>query len=439
MEQKKLTTHLQHGLNGALAVPGDKSISHRALMLGAIAQGTTTIKHFLSSADCLSTLRAMQDLGIKITRDGDNVSVEGKGLTGLKKPEHPLNMGNSGTTTRLLMGLLAGQSFETELFGDTSLQKRPMRRVSEPLAEMGASILTTSTGTLPAKVIGKPLHGAQVKLKVASAQVKSALILAALQAKTPSTIIEKLPTRDHTERMLQEFGAQIETAADHLTITVQPQPRLLGQTVIVPGDISSAAFFIVAATISKHSEIVLKNVNINETRTGILSVLQKMGGNLQLENKSTGTEPAADLRVKYATLSPIQLDEKEIPAVIDELPLVALLAACAHGRSILRGAQELRVKETDRIATVALELRKLGVLVQELPDGLIIDGRPAWDINDPILDSHGDHRIGMMMAIAALRSPEALALKKPEAIAVSYPTFFSDLESLITLGEEESK
>ncbi|WP_057737192.1 3-phosphoshikimate 1-carboxyvinyltransferase [Liquorilactobacillus uvarum] len=436
MTQRKMFKLPKSGLHGKLLLPGDKSISHRALLIGAISNGPTVIKHFLRSNDCLSTLQAIKDLGINVEQHNTDIIVHGKGIKGLQQAAKPLDMGNSGTTTRLIMGLLAGQAFASELIGDASLQKRPMRRVSEPLTMMGAKIQTTDDGTLPVKITGQALHGAKIKLQIASAQVKSALILAALQADSPSTIIEKLPTRDHTEQMLRKFGANIQTAQDQLTISVEPHPELEGQTVNVPGDISSAAFFLVAATIIPNSDITLCNVNINKTRTGILNALLKMGANIQVTELESQGEPAADIRVRYAHLFPIKISEEDIPAIIDELPLIALLAACADGQSTITGAQELRFKETDRIATVAQELRKLGIQLKELPDGLIIEGQTAWNVTDPVLDSHGDHRIGMMMAIAALRSTDDLFLNEPEAVSVSYPEFFTDLNSLLKTRKE---
>lgn len=436
MTKRELSALPKLGLHGTLLLPGDKSISHRALLIGAISNGETVIKHFLHSNDCLNTLQAIRALGIDVAQHGADIIVHGKGLHGLKQPAEPLDMGNSGTTTRLIMGLLAGQNFQSELNGDSSLQKRPMRRVSDPLTTMGADIQTTAAGTLPVKIVGRSLHGADIKLQIASAQVKSALILAALLADGPSTIIEKIPTRDHTERMLRKFGANVQTASDKLTITVEPQPDLKGQTITVPGDMSSAAFFLVAGTIIPNSDITLRNVNINKTRTGILDALLKMGADIQVHELASQGEPVANLRVKSAPLSPIKLGEEDIPAIIDELPLIALLAACAHGQSTITGAQELRFKETDRIATVTQELHKLGVPVKELPDGMIIEGQPVWRINDPILDSHGDHRIGMMMAIAALRSTTRLSLNEPEAVSVSYPAFFADLNSLLNQKRE---
>lgn len=418
-------------MRGSLTVLGDKSISHRAVMLGSISKGKTVIHHFLAGDDCLSTLAAFNAMGVKSERDGETVIIYGNGIDALKEPAQPLDMGNSGTTTRLLMGILAGRDFETRLFGDASLQKRPMKRVSEPLSHLGARIDLTDNGTLPATIHGQKLHGTHCQMQVASAQVKSALIFAALQADTSSTIIEKLPTRNHTEIMLNQFGANIETATDQKTIRVVPKPELTGQTVEVPGDISSAAFFLTAGAIVPNSRIRLERANLNPTRTGIITVLQKMGADLQIEALPTDGEPLGNITIATSQLKPIQIETENIPAVIDELPLVALLAACADGTSSIRGAEELRVKETDRIQTVVVELRKLGVEVEELTDGMIIKGRSQWAINDDQLDSYGDHRISMMDAIAALKADRPLQLANADAVSVSYPGFFQDLERLL--------
>ncbi|MFD1126532.1 3-phosphoshikimate 1-carboxyvinyltransferase [Lentilactobacillus raoultii] len=420
------------GLHGELTVPGDKSISHRGIILGAISEGDTVLHHFLTAADCLSTLTAFQQLGVPIERDGTTVMIHGVGLHGLKYPGKPLDMGNSGTTTRLIMGLLAGQRFETTLFGDASLSNRPMRRVSEPLAKMGADICVTE-GHLPARIRGHHLHAVNYQLQVASAQVKSALILAAIQADQPSTLIEKLPTRNHTEKMLNAFGADIQTESDKLTIHVAPQPALKGVELTVPGDMSSAAFFLVAATLVPHSKVTLKNVGINETRTGLLKILKRMGGNVVERHRQDRGEPTADLVVTSAALKPIEIGEADIPAVIDELPLVALLAAKANGISRITGAGELRVKETDRIAAVVREFSKLGIAIRELPDGFMIDGRQPWQVNKPKLDSHGDHRIGMTLAIASLLVDEPLQLDGAESVNISYPEFFDDLASVTSV------
>lgn len=429
---KKLQGHVA-GLQGTLAVPGDKSISHRGLMIGAISQGTTRLHNFLPSADCLATLAAIRALGVNVVSSTPTeVTITGVGKAGLHQPADTLDMMNSGTSTRLFMGLLAGQAFSSTLTGDASLSKRPMRRVADPLADFGADVQTTTAGTLPAIISGKPLHAADVQMSVASAQVKSALILAALQAPGVSTIVETLPTRDHTERMLQAFGANVKTATDHCTITVVGQPDLVGQTLTVPGDMSSAAFFMTAASLTKNAHVHLTNVGINETRTGLLQVLQEMGGRVVVDAHVAGGEPVADLTVETATLHSITLGAEEIPALIDELPLVALLAARAQGVTKITGAEELRVKETDRIATIATELTKMGAEVAELPDGLVITGHTNWQPRTLTLDSHGDHRIGMMLAVAALQQPETFTLANAEAVAVSYPNFFEDLAQLIT-------
>jgi len=431
---KKLMSRPTNGLHGCLTVPGDKSISHRSLMLGAISHGQTTIQHFLPAEDCLSTLTALQGLGVDIQRTGTTVQVTGRGLHGLRPASGPLQMGNAGTATRLLAGLLAGQPFDSTLIGDASLSQRPMERVRQPLQLMGAELELTA-GHLPMSIHGRNLHGRRSQMAVASAQVKSALILAAIQADAPSTIVEKLPTRDHTERLLTAFGAEVATAADQRTITVQPQPQLIGQPVDVPGDFSSAAFFMTAASIVPGSRVTLQRVGLNPTRTGLLRVLQRMGGQVQIDRLANVGEPLGNVTVTAANLRPITLTAADIPAVIDELPLVALLAATADGVSRISGAGELRVKETDRIATICSELRKLGVAIDEQPDGFVIDGRPAWQVKDSKLVSHGDHRIGMMAAVAALRLTTPLELTGAAAIDISYPTFFEDLSRLLPKTE----
>lgn len=427
---KQLQGNLQTGLNGELAVPGDKSISHRGIMFGAISEGTTILHHFLTAEDCLSTLKAFQQLGVPITRDGKTVKIEGVGLHGLQEPNEPLDMGNSGTTTRLIMGLLAGQNFQTKLIGDASLSKRPMKRVSEPLAQMGADIAVTD-GHLPATITGKQLHSVDYHLKVASAQVKSALILAGLQADGDSIFVEKQPTRNHTEIMLRAFGADIETEPDEVTITVHPDPKMHGIEMNVPGDMSSAAFFMTAASLVPNSKVKLLNVGMNDTRTGLYEILKRMGGKISLSNENSDGEPTADLTVESANLKPIEIGADEIPTVIDELPLVALLAAKANGISKITGAGELRVKETDRISAIVTEFRKLGISIEELEDGFIIDGRKPWHVADSQLDSHGDHRIGMVMAVAALLVDQPLTLAGADSINISYPEFFDDLDTLI--------
>ncbi|MCX8743774.1 3-phosphoshikimate 1-carboxyvinyltransferase [Lactobacillus sp. B3795] len=426
---KKLVVDQNTGLHGDLAVPGDKSISHRSVILSSISEGTSHIHHFLASDDCISTINAFREMGVKIDLAGDELTVTRIGLNGLQAPQTKLEMGNSGTTTRLLSGLLAAQKFTTELIGDDSLSKRPMKRVSEPLSMMGASIETTD-GHLPMTINPGNIKAVKYELPMASAQVKSAIILAALNADEDSVIIEPQVTRDHTETMLNQFGdSVIERHGNE--ITVHHQPKLTAQEFNVPGDISSAAFFLVAATLVPNSHIVLKNVGINPTRTGILDVLIKMGANIKLLNQTNGSEPTADIEVTYTPdLKPIKLNEESIPLMIDELPLVALLAARSNGHSTITGAEELRFKETDRIKTVVAELQKIGIHIEELPDGFSIDGSKDWQVVDASLDSHGDHRIGMTLAVAALLLDTDVQLNGEDAISISYPQFFDHLQNL---------
>ncbi|MCO7125858.1 3-phosphoshikimate 1-carboxyvinyltransferase [Sporolactobacillus shoreicorticis] len=428
---KTLRTKQQQGLQGTLEVLGDKSISHRSIIFGAISSGDTEITHFLPSEDCLRTMQAFKDMGVSIERAKDHVLVHGVGLNGLRQPKHSLNMGNSGTTTRLMLGLLSGQPFTTELFGDQSLSRRPMKRVTEPLSQLGSRFKVTGDGRLPITVYGSTnLNPVDYRLPVASAQVKSALILAGLCANGTSTIIEKQQTRDHTELMLRAFGGEIEKQG--LTLKVAGKPRLIGQLIRVPGDLSSAAFFIAAATLVPGSAITLHNVGLNPTRTGFLQTLRQMGANITVQSRSAYAEPSGDLLIQNAPLHAIVLTSDDIPSVIDELPLIALLATQAEGTTKITGAEELRVKETDRITVVAAELRKLGAEITELPDGMIIQGgtRLAPQETDQV-DSHGDHRIGMMLAVAALLVTGNLALANESAINISYPDFFADLNQLI--------
>lgn len=426
---KNLSSNIQTGLHGEITIPGDKSISHRSIILGSIANGDTTIQNFLNSDDCISTMNAFKDMGVSIEKNKNELIVHGVGFHGLKKPNHALDMGNSGTSTRLMMGLLAGQPFETTMVGDASLSKRPMKRVTNPLEQMGVKIDLTKD-TLPATIHGNPLTKLDYTLPIASAQVKSAIILAAIQASEKSVITEPIQTRNHTEVMLNTFAPNTINKKDN-EITINPVTELTGQKINVPGDISSAAFFLVAATIVKNSNLTLKNIGINETRTGILNVLTKMGANFQLLNQSTTGEPTADINIKTATLNPITITKEDIPSMIDELPLIALLAACADGISKITGAKELRFKETDRIKTIVQEFKKLGITITELEDGFIIDGTKPWNTKDFSLDSHGDHRIGMTMAIASLLVNGKTTLNNAESINISYPTFFNDLNQLI--------
>ncbi|MHA5187319.1 3-phosphoshikimate 1-carboxyvinyltransferase [Oenococcus oeni] len=429
---KNLKTKQFQGLNGSLLLPGDKSISHRSIMVASISRGISRIKNFSNSTDCLSTLNAFLDLGVEIKKYGRDLIVYGSGLDAFKDPKKPLNMGNSGTTTRLLLGLLAGQSFNTCLVGDASLSKRPMYRVTNPITEVGGEFSLTGNGTLPITVIGHPsLKAFDYHLPIASAQVKSALIFSALQADEPSIIFEKEATRNHLEIMLNDFGADIKT--NGLCITVMPRPKLSGRTISIPGDISSAAFFMVAASLLPNSCICLKKVGLNPTRIGIISVLKRMNANIEVKKTSNEAEAYGDIIVRSSNLHAVEITAKEIPNVIDELPILTLTASLAKGRTIISGAGELRVKETDRISVVAAELKKLGARIQEKSDGMVIDGCPKLQILENNLATHGDHRIGMMLAVAALLvdTSKTITLNNPEAIKISYPNFFRDLDYLL--------
>ncbi|WP_277988489.1 3-phosphoshikimate 1-carboxyvinyltransferase [Enterococcus plantarum] len=416
-------------LNGMIDIPSDKSISHRSIMFGAIAHGTTTIKNFLRGDDCLSTLKAFQDLGVEIEDDGEVITVYGTGFSGLKQAKQAIDVGNSGTTIRLIMGILAGTSFSTELFGDHSIAKRPMNRVMLPINQMGAEC-TGHDGTEfpPITVKGtENLQPIQYQMPVASAQVKSAILFAALQAQGKSVIVEKEKTRDHTEDMIRQFGGEISVSEKEISIT-GPQ-KLVGQEVIVPGDISSAAFFLTAGLIVPDSQITLNNVGLNPTRTGIIDVIQQMGGTLTIQETGSEANKAGTLTVETSNLKGVEISGEIIPRLIDELPIIALLATQAEGTTIIRDAEELKVKETNRIDAVATELTKMGANIEPTDDGLIIHGKtPLYAAK---VTSYGDHRIGMMLQIAALLVKDGtVELEKAEAISVSYPRFFHDLNNL---------
>lgn len=418
-------------LTGRITVPGDKSISHRSIIFAAISTGVTTIDNFLKSADCLSTMQAFKDLGVKIDERDGQVVITGVGLKGLTQSSQPLDMGNSGTSTRLITGLLAGQDFDSKLVGDASLSKRPMARVTDPLGQMGADF-TSTENHLPLTVFGRPLHGIHYRLPVASAQVKSAIILAALQATGDTVIEEPTASRDHTERMLAAFSPASIDREDH-KITIHPGHPLTAQHVTVPGDISSAAFWLVAGAIVPGSSITIENVGINQTRTGILSVLKQMGAQLSIQERPQAneeTEPSADITITASALKPFEIGAEDIPALVDEVPLLALLAARADGVSRITGAEELRFKESDRLAVVAEEFRKLGIAIEELPDGFVIDGRKSWQVQNTDLDSHQDHRIAMTLKIASLLVPEDVTIRDFDAVNISYPSFLADLQRL---------
>lgn len=417
------------GLRGTIRVPGDKSISHRSIIFGSLATGETKVYDILRGEDVLSTIQVFRDLGVSIQDDGDVIRIQGVGFQGLQAPTAPLDMGNSGTSIRLISGVLAGQDFSVTMVGDDSLSKRPMDRVAIPLRQMGVEIAGQGERDCP-PLHEKGTHQLQpihYRLPVASAQVKSALIFAALQAEGKSTIIEKEKTRDHTEDMIRQFGGKIQV--DGKTIHIQGGQEFKGQTVIVPGDISSAAFWLVAGLILPDSVIKIENVGINQTRTGILDVIQEMGGDLTMEDRDEKAV-SASLTVKTSSLKGIRIDGELIPRLIDELPIIALLATQANGQTVIADAEELRVKETDRIQVVADSLNAMGATVVPTEDGMIITG--PTPLHGADLETFGDHRIGMMAAIAALLVSEGnVMLDRAEAINTSYPSFFEDLETLL--------
>lgn len=416
------------GLQGTLRVPGDKSISHRSIMFGSLAKGKTTVRDILRGEDVLSTMQVFRDLGVTIEDDGQVITIHGVGFDGLRAPKNKLDMGNSGTSIRLISGVLAGQDFEVEMFGDDSLSKRPMDRVTVPLSQMGVTVSGVTDRHLPPlKLRGskalKPIH---YQLPVASAQVKSALIFAALQAQGESVIIEKEKTRNHTEDMIVQFGGQIDVQGKEIRISGGQE--LIGQEVVVPGDISSAAFWLVAGLIVPNSKIVLENVGINETRTGILDVIQAMGGKISLSHVDEVAK-SATITVETSDLQGTEIAGEIIPRLIDELPIIALLATQAKGTTVIRDAEELKVKETDRIQVVADALNSMGATITPTDDGMIIVGKTP--LHGATINTFGDHRIGMMAAIAALLVQNGeVELERAEAINTSYPSFFADLEGL---------
>lgn len=420
-------------LHGTVQIPGDKSISHRALMLGAIATGTTTIRGLLLGEDPRSTAACFRAMGAKISDlNSDCVTVQGVGLGNLEEPVNVLDAGNSGTTLRLMLGLLAAQPGKLfTITGDGSLRSRPMSRVVKPLLQMGAQIWGRNHHNLaPLAVQGQPLQGITYHSPIASAQVKSCILLAGLLAEGETTVIEPARSRDHSERMLQAFGAELITNPETCTVTVKGQGQTLqGQEVIVPGDISSAAFWLVAAAITPGSELLIENVGINPTRTGVLEALAMMGADITQENPRTVTgEPVADLRVRHSTLKACTISGDLIPRLIDEVPILAVAAVFAEGTTVIQDAEELRVKESDRLAVMAAELNRMGAKVVELPDGLEITGGTPLKGTD--LDSHTDHRIAMSLAIAALNASGKTQIHRAEAAAISYPNFVSTLQTV---------
>ena len=417
------------GLAGCIRVPGDKSISHRSIMFGSFAKGVTTVHDILRGEDVLSTMQVFRDLGVQIEDDGNVVTIHGVGFAGLQAPTNKLNMGNSGTSIRLISGVLAGQDFAVEMFGDDSLSKRPMDRITVPLRQMGVQIAGRTNRDLPPLTIhgNKNLQPIHYTLPVASAQVKSALIFAALQAQGESVIVEKEMTRNHTEDMIKQFGGQISVNGKE--IRIQGGQEFTGQNVLVPGDISSAAFWIVAGLIIPNSKIILENVGINETRTGILDVVKAMGGNINLSNIDRVAK-SATITIETSELVGTEIGGEIIPRLIDELPIIALLATQAKGQTVIRDAEELKVKETDRIQVVADALNSMGADITPTEDGMIIKGKTS--LHGAKVHTFGDHRIGMMTAIAALLVKDGqVELERAEAINTSYPNFFDDLEDLL--------
>lgn len=415
-------------LNGTIEVPGDKSISHRAVMFGSLANGRTTVEHFLPGEDCLSTIFCFRKMGVEIEQTDEQVSINGKGWNGILEPEYILDVGNSGTTARLLLGILAGLPMHSCLIGDDSIGKRPMRRVTEPLREMGALIDGRKDGQYtPLSVRGGRLKGMHYRSPIASAQVKSAILLAGLNGDGVTTVTEPYQSRDHTERMLQAFGVEVE--GNENSVSVRGGQSLTATSIYVPGDISSAAFFLVAGAITPESNVTLKNVGINPTRTGIIDVLQHMGASISITNKhEKNFEPFADLQISTSKLKGIEISGSLIPKLIDEIPIIALLATQAEGTTIIKDASELKVKETNRIYTVVNELTKLGANIEATDDGMIIHG--GVTLKGSKVNSYGDHRIGMMLSIASFISEGIVEVENTEAIAVSYPTFFEHIQAL---------
>ncbi|MGN0378011.1 MAG: 3-phosphoshikimate 1-carboxyvinyltransferase [Butyrivibrio sp.] len=415
-------------LKGKITVPGDKSISHRAVMFGSIAKGTTEIKGFLQGADCLSTIGCFRKMGVDIINDGNSVTVHGNGLRGLTAPDGILDVGNSGTTTRLISGILAGQKFTSVLNGDASIQKRPMDRVIKPLRMMGADICGhDGTGFTPLTISPAGLSGIHYDSPVASAQVKSCILLAGLYSNGTTSVTEPSLSRNHTELMLSAFGADIRS--EGCTASIRPADELFGQSVHVPGDISSAAYFIAAGLLGDNNEILIENVGINPTRDGIIRVCRAMGGNIELLNERTESgEPVADLLVRSSSLHGTVVEGDIIPTLIDEIPVIAVLAAFADGKTVIRDAAELKVKESDRIATVVDNLSRMGADITGTDDGMIING--GNPLHGAVIDTYMDHRLAMSFAIAALNADGTTTINDAEVVNISYPGFYKDLSKL---------
>ncbi|MDO4616673.1 MAG: 3-phosphoshikimate 1-carboxyvinyltransferase [Lachnospiraceae bacterium] len=423
-----LFTKTTSPLKGELTVPGDKSISHRAVMFGALSEGLTEITHFLPGADCLSTISCFEKMGIHIEQTNEKVLVHGKGLHGLTAPSGILDCGNSGTTTRLISGILAGQDFSCTLTGDASIQKRPMGRIIKPLTMMNGQIESlTGNDCAPLKIIGSSLKGIHYRSPVASAQVKSCVLLAGLYADAPTSVTEPALSRNHTELMLNHFGASVTT--QETTAAVLPEPKLIGSSIQVPGDISSAAYFIAAALMIPGSEVLLKNVGINPTRDGFLRAALDMGADITFLNRATqGGEPTADLLVRYSRLHGTTVEGAMIPTLIDEIPILAVLAAAAEGTTAIRDAQELKVKESNRLDIMTKGLGNMGVDITATEDGMIIHG--GTPLQGAVIDSHLDHRIAMSFAIASLTAEGETEITRAECVDISYPEFYRDLRRL---------
>lgn len=425
------TVRPSKGIRGEIVVPGDKSISHRSIMLGSIARGETTVRGFLRGEDNIATLNAFRAMGVVINDDGETLRIEGKGLRGLAEPTDVLDCGNSGTSMRLLTGLLAPQRFYAVLSGDRYLRRRPMRRVVEPLGQMGACIFGREGGEkAPLTIVGSDLTGINYNSPVASAQVKSALMLAGLYAAGETRVTEPHLSRDHSERMFRHFGADIESGP--AGVVVRGGRELEGRDIVVPGDISSAAFFMVAALIVPGSELLIRGVGVNPTRTGIIDILTAMGGSLELlDQREVSGEPVADLLIRSSRLKGIEIAGEVVTRAIDEFPVICVAAALAEGRTVVREARELRVKETDRIAAMATNLRAVGVTVTETEDGMEIEG--AERIAGGSVESFGDHRIAMSMLVAGLAATGEISVNDTECIGTSFPTFFPLLERVVVL------
>jgi 3-phosphoshikimate 1-carboxyvinyltransferase len=417
-------------ISGSLEVPGDKSISHRYAMLASLAEGASEISHFSAAADCRSTLDCFSRLGVKIDIQGDRVRIDGAGLGGLRKPRRTLDSGNSGTTMRMLAGILAGQKFPSTLDGDASLRRRPMRRVMDPLAQMGARIQAREGGFAPLKIEGAALSPIDYSLPVPSAQVKTAVLLAGMFAEGITSVTERVRTRDHTELALAEFGAHLDQ--ESRTIRIHGSPRLKGRSLVVPGDLSSAVFFLVAAIVLPESNVVIHNVGLNPTRSAVLDVLGSMGAPVSLVSiRSEHGELVGDVSIRHEPLKGGSIEGDAIAQLIDELPAIAILGPYTEQGIEIRNAAELRVKESDRIAVLTENLRRMGAQVEELPDGLRVAGRSAGRLRGAEIEPHGDHRMAMAFAIAALGAEGETVIRDSECAAVSYPDFFPALERLV--------